>query len=469
MWVPVLYKRLCIMDTMRAPNAYDSFTLYNTPFHVFGVSPIRFITARYSNIRVHFILILSFLGIRRKRNLNHHTCRQLSPHNIMWKQNNMLTLALLTSLTLISLCGQVRLLPVIVLMTERGQEPPHTALRALTSTGTSNEDNIRDVVVSYGQDAFWVPGNADPTMYRFPHKTFTSLSSSAGSPLVVVGVLSAAHLRAPRDSIRQSWAYNRSNVFFLVGGNWTEQIDKEFNQHNDLIWIDAPEAYRDITAKVLCLYASVHKHLPNYHYVMKTDDDSYVRLFDIEQGADLAKARAAETRKSDRLDGFLYWGKPCIGHRVIRTLEHKWQVPVDLYAAETFPRYAAGAGYVLSRELMDCVVRTSHFNSPTTGRPQVSETLPIAGTFPIEDAYTAILVDRCGGSCLRDMKFYTDMNRNNGVDASDHVLVMHKVKKAENMEAIHLRYCCSTLTPDPKSCAPFIGSCMKSVDSNKIE
>ena len=117
------------------------------------------------------------------------------------------------------------------------------------------------------------------TQYRFPTQTFNTqtIPHSTEHPSFVVGVLSTATKPQDRTKVRQSWAQGHPNVFFLVAGDWTLQLQHEMEQYQDLIHVDAPEAYRELTTKVMTFLAAANKHLP-HAMVVKTDDDSYVQI-----------------------------------------------------------------------------------------------------------------------------------------------------------------------------------------------
>lgn len=209
--------------------------------------------------------------------------------------------------------------------------------------------------------------------YRVPRRAFETLSSRDNAGLVV-GVLSVAHIREPRDWVRKTWAHNRSNVFFLISGDWTDDIHNEFNTMNDLIWVDQPEFYRGVTTKVQTFLAAVHKHIPNYESVLKTDDDVYVKLSVVE---DKVQSKKAEGETSQ------YWGR-CFPKEseVIRDPSHRWYVPETTYSEEKYPKYASGLGYVLTKDLVDCVTKNM-------------ETRP---SIPNEDANTGIHVAAAVGN-----------------------------------------------------------------------
>jgi len=296
--------------------------------------------------------------------------------------------------------------------------------RALTAASTSTTDY-------YGEDECFIPGKGQ-TKYRFPTKTFQNSDA-----LVVVGVLSTAHRPQSRNNVRRSWSAGRNNVFFLVSGDWTDELAKEFEEYNDVFWVDDPEAYRGITTKVLVWLAAAKKHLPDA-FVVKADDDSYVRLFELEQMA-------------IQQEGPLYLGHGCRDHNVIRDKKDAWYVSRDMYKPDRYPRYAYGGGYVLSPEVNACAL------------DYLEERKDDTAVFPIEDAFVGLMVERgCNYKvqCTNDDRFRThSLDKKPSFqkwNIKNHIIV-HQVKKEEHMLKLHQVTCCASehdpFLPDPVSCA----------------
>lgn len=302
-------------------------------------------------------------------------------------------------------------------------------LLSLRETTTSSRRERSSTLLPYIEDeAIFAEGNI---RYRVPRRTFKYLSSLGDSPGLIVGVLSVSGKREPRDWVRKSWAHNRSNVFFLIAGNWTDTIDKEFNTMNDLIWAETPEIYRSATAKVQTFLVAVHKHIPNYQGVLKTDNDVYARLHLIEQ-------KAQENR--DNGQASQYWGR-CTNESIVhRDPTHKWHVPESVYAKDKYPWYALGMGYVISKDINSCVTK----NMETTI------------SIPNEDANVGIHVERCGGTCTREEGFFLIPRR----DQMEISFMHHGIRTEKRMMDFHRKLCCLE-TPDPKSCGPVLHLCGK--------
>ena len=274
----------------------------------------------------------------------------------------------------------------------------------------------------YGQDRAVFAGMN--RTYRFPMHAFERLQSE-NKDLMIVGVLSAAHVRSKRDTVRQTWAKGHHSVFFLIAGNWTSEIADEFNSQQDLIWMNAPETYRGVTEKVQVLFHAVHTHMQPYSSILKTDDDSYVRL-------DALQRRIHSTTQ---LDNALYWGD-CQHNWVIRDPQHFRYVPESLYdngGDKFYPVYAVGAGYLLTKDLVHCVLNRMQQHR----------------SFPVEDAHTGVHVFACHVNCTAAGK---GMVYNDFKAGATSFLIMHHVPNHQVMRRLHRRSCCSA-TPDPKSCA----------------
>ena len=135
---------------------------------------------------------------------------------------------------------------------------------------------------------------------------------------------------------------------------------------------------------------------------MKTDDDSYVRINNMVEGLRHQELYAHKTPPNI---SSLYIGAPCNTDQVRRKVGDRWYVPFELYPNETFPPYAAGGGYVLTQNLVQCIAG-AHLSKPNTTNP---------GIWPIEDAYTGELVKQCGGNIVQH-NFLIELAALNGRD-----------------------------------------------------
>ena len=150
-------------------------------------------------------------------------------------------------------------------------------------------------------------------------------------------------------SVRGTWAAARPDkVFFIVAGPW-EDIEEEFHQYGDLLWLNIEEENSLTTFKVQLLLYAVNRHVDSYDYVIKTNDDSYILLGDVEN-------HLAESSPH-------YWG--------------------DCHASQ----HADGMGYALSREFNKCA--SGHIKSGGIMNAK-------------EDVATGELAQLCGVSCQKE-------------------------------------------------------------------
>jgi hypothetical protein len=195
-------------------------------------------------------------------------------------------------------------------------------------------------------------------LYRYPSTLpESSASSETDEPVMITGVISNARNVNARHSIRGTWADERpERVFFVVAGPW-EDIQEEFREYGDILWLNMAEESSLITNKVQFLLHAVNAHVDSYDYVMKTTDDTYVWLDDVEHHLVRSKPN--------------YWGT-C---HTRDTNENESQ------------RYAHSMGYVLSREFNECA--TSYI-----------ETLGLMSSK--DDIATGELAELCGVTCQEE-------------------------------------------------------------------
>ena len=187
---------------------------------------------------------------------------------------------------------------------------------------------------------------------------------------VMVGVLSSAKKRAERDLIRETWGDQQSGIFFIVSGPW-EDIQKEHEEYQDIIWIEGEEHVLLITYKTAMFLDVVNDMARDlgleYTHVLKTDDDSYV-----------AMARLQEML-SERED-IDFWGECALYVRPFRDPDHKYYVSKEEYPKEYFPPYCQGGGIVFSRKMVECAATE----------------MQNVNFLSMEDAWMGMVAERCG-------------------------------------------------------------------------
>jgi hypothetical protein len=199
-------------------------------------------------------------------------------------------------------------------------------------------------------------------LYRYPSSLKdTSLTSNENGTNVIVGVISKYHHFNARHAIRNTWASERPHrVFFIVAGPW-EDIEEEFLEYGDLLWINMVEDDSLTSNKVQLLFHAIDAHVDSYDYVMKTTDDTYVWLDDVEKNLVRSKPE--------------YWGTCQTDNKLVHS---------DLSSRTQGLQYAHGMGYVLSRDFNECA--TSYIESIGMMSTQ-------------EEIATGELAELCGVTC----------------------------------------------------------------------
>ena len=155
-----------------------------------------------------------------------------------------------------------------------------------TSTTTSNTIPMNHTVAK-----------TSAKKYKFASHILPSPRMTNATTIILV--LSAQQQFEKRQAIRETWGMGHDNVYFVVahsncGGNITveEPMDKakkcqrqdhafllqEQLQFQDLIEIPFVEFYRGIPEKVVQAYHWTLTHLPQVQWLVKADDDMFVRV-----------------------------------------------------------------------------------------------------------------------------------------------------------------------------------------------
>ena len=220
-----------------------------------------------------------------------------------------------------------------------GNDPAKTE----TKTETRKEGKVR------------VEGNfASSNLKQFVDKNLMSVASvrKIYKAYLVVCILSAPNNFKARDTIRKTWARvqnNNTNVLFVVGlGNVENEtrktLIKENDNHQDIVFLKHfKESYANLTLKTVeTIQLAYHNFM--FHYLMKVDDDSFLRL-------DLILKLLSNKPKHR-----FYWGYFMNRGPILRT--GKWAEPKE-YICDHYVSYAAGWGYVLSRDLIQYIAQNS--------------------------------------------------------------------------------------------------------------
>ena len=172
--------------------------------------------------------------------------------------------------------------------------------------------------------------------------------------LLLVLIHAKADERTRRDAIRQTWVSDYRGLLnppvqyrFVVGGDrlglyLITELLAETERFGDVIILDeVPDSQTSLTRRTLEGFAHALEHY-QFKYIMKCDDDTFVDL-----------PRVATELQQRQYHAKFYWGY-VLGHNRIhrygRYAERHWTV------CDHYLPYAAGGGYVLSRDLVEILV-----------------------------------------------------------------------------------------------------------------
>jgi predicted DCC family thiol-disulfide oxidoreductase YuxK len=161
-----------------------------------------------------------------------------------------------------------------------------------------------------------------------------------------VGVLSAPGNRTARDAIRATWGADArlARVLFVALGGHTapEQVAllAEAARHRDMVVVsDVPNSYHNPTHALVALFRAAAAAADRATHVLKTDDDSYVRV------PALLDTLAALPRT------WLYAGR-VERTPVRRRPGDRWEVPRANWPSDAPITYTWGMASILSMDLV---------------------------------------------------------------------------------------------------------------------
>ena len=223
-------------------------------------------------------------------------------------------------------------------------------LEKLQSQQSSQLENFDPATFRYGQPAI-------PTKYTLPPPNITNQST-------VVLVLSARKNFERRNAIRETWAKDNDNVFFVIGGpipsdkegmdmnnplSTSSLLFLEQERFADMIDSIHPESYKSLPYKLHFGMRHIMRNMPNVNWIVKADDDVVVRV----------KLLQYFVLRKFNPNHPMVIGSVAVGAKPHRT--GKWaEDPV--YTAEEYPPWAFGsAGYVVSRPVAQYVADNEHY------------------------------------------------------------------------------------------------------------
>lgn len=277
-------------------------------------------------------------------------------------------------------------------------------------------------------DSFWRPDGVNETLSKVlygndssnEHQTVLVTKTQCKQPLKLLILITthATHFEQ-RNSIRSTWGrdpkkeHPRWKTYFLIGR--TEQmgamkkIHQEIETHDDLIIGNVQEHFYNLTYKVQMGFEWSLKYC-QYEFMLKGDDDVFVNLPQLFQFLE-----SDDTPKKE-----LFAGNVQYQAKVFRT--GKYGVDKNEFRKAVYPRYCSGGGFVLSRDVVDEMVKAFH---------QVP-------ALKIDDAYIGVLALKIGIDVLHNNNFrmFEDDKNENKCVYNKESIVHHPVKLPSCMEAL---------------------------------
>lgn len=154
--------------------------------------------------------------------------------------------------------------------------------------------------------------------------------------------------------------------YFVVGTETLStqdalKLSKEQEKNKDLLLLNnLSDSYANLTQKLLLTIEAVN-NIKTYKYVLKVDDDTYVKLdYLLEDLYEFDRNVEKKQYSLDKLRPELYWGYFNGKANVQR--RGQWK-EANFNLCERYLPYALGGGYVLSKNLVDFVATNSHWLS----------------------------------------------------------------------------------------------------------
>lgn len=134
-------------------------------------------------------------------------------------------------------------------------------------------------------------------------------------------------------------------------------IKSEQKVYNDLVLIDdLKDSYKNLTLKLIKSMQKLERTTPNFKYILKCDDDSYVKLDLMTQDLLIYESKLKDMKqKKQTLDDLeLYWGY--FNGRASIKKSGQWQ-EINYNLCDHYLPYALGGGYVLSKDLVKYIAK----------------------------------------------------------------------------------------------------------------
>ncbi|XP_059631993.1 hydroxyproline O-galactosyltransferase GALT3 [Cornus florida] len=185
-------------------------------------------------------------------------------------------------------------------------------------------------------------------------KRLTAPPISKKRILMLIGVFSTGNNFERRMALRRSWMQYEAvrsgevAVRFFIGLNTNRQVNlelwREAQVYGDIQLMPFVDYYSLLSLKTIAICILGIKILPA-KYIMKTDDDAFVRIDEV-----------LSSLKGKVSDGLLY-GLISFESEPHRDKENKWYISEEEWPHSSYPPWAHGPGYIISRDIAKFIVQ----------------------------------------------------------------------------------------------------------------
>ncbi|PHT82242.1 putative beta-1,3-galactosyltransferase 16 [Capsicum annuum] len=172
--------------------------------------------------------------------------------------------------------------------------------------------------------------------------------------VMLIGVFSTGNNFERRMALRKSWMQYEAvrsgevAVRFFIGLDKNRQVNfelwKEAQAYGDIQLLPFVDYYGLLALKTIAICIMGVKILPA-KYVMKTDDDAFVRIDEV-----------LSSLKGKDPNGILYGGIS-FDSAPHRDKDNKWYISPEEYPPSSYPPWAHGPGYIISRDIAKFIVQ----------------------------------------------------------------------------------------------------------------
>ena len=209
-----------------------------------------------------------------------------------------------------------------------------------------------------------------------------------------------------RNLIRQTWGADNNTTpqwktYFLLGQTTNQThsdlLQTENNIYDDIIRADYYEHYWNQSLKIQMAFEWAARYC-NFLFLLKTDDDVLVNT------KDLIKFLQRKTTPKRGL----FMGRLHHNPKVRR--EGKWNVSCEEYNHTHYPDFCSGAGFVMSYDVIECLVPLFDVMKP----------------YRMDDVYVGMLANKSGVTAVDHSGFYMPIDNYDDCIFLPKTLVQHR-------------------------------------------